>query len=55
MRLPERRFPAESEVGRWARERLRCGEWDAWLRNLCACPPRAPAGLLERRVIQFLD
>ena len=29
--------------------------WDAWLRNLCACLPRAPPGLLERRLIQFLD
>ena len=28
VRLPERQFPAASEVGRWAWERLRCGEWD---------------------------
>ena len=55
MRLPERQLPAESAVGRWARERLRCGEWDAWLHDLRACLPRAPPGLLERRLIQFLD
>ena len=41
--------------GSVARERLRCGEWDAWLRDLRACLPRAPPGLLERRLIQFLD
>ena len=51
----ERQFSAASEVGRWARERLLCSEWDAWLRNLRACLPRAPPGLLERRLIQFLD
>ena len=50
VRLPERQFPAESAVGRWARERLQCGEWDAWLRDLRACLPRAPPGLLERSV-----
>ena len=55
MRLPERQFPAALEVGRCARQRLRCGEWDAWLRILRACLPRAPPGLLERRLIQFLD
>ena len=55
MRLPERQFPAVLEVGRWARERLRCGEWDAWLRNLHACLPRGPPGLVERRLTQFLD
>ena len=55
LRLPERQFPAGSEVGRWARERLRCGEWDVWARNLHACLPRAPPGLLERRLSQFLD
>ena len=55
VRLPERQFPAMSEVGRWARERLRCSEWDAWLRNLRACLPRSPPGLLERCLIQFLD
>ena len=55
MRLPERQFPAESAVGRWARERLRCGEWDVWLRELRTCLPRAPPGLLERRFIEFLD
>ena len=57
VRLPERRFPAALAVsmGRWARERLRCGEWDAWLRELCTCLPRAPLGLLERRLIQFLE
>ena len=27
VRLPERQFPAVSEVGRWARDRW--GEWDA--------------------------
>ena len=42
-------------MGRWARERLQCGEWDAWLRDLRACLPRAPPGLLERRLIQFLE
>ena len=52
MRLPERQFPAVSEVGPWARERLRCSEWDAWLRNLRACLPRPPP---ERHLIQFLD
>ena len=46
VRLPQRQFPAGSEVGRWARERLRCGEWDAWLRNPRACLPRAPAGVV---------
>ena len=55
MRLPERQFPAESEVGRRAQERLQCSEWDAWLRDLRACLPRAPPGLLERHLIQFLD
>ena len=55
MRLPERQFPAMWEVGRWARERLPCGGWDEWLRNLRACIPTAPPGLLERRLIQFLD
>ena len=44
-----------SEVGRWTRERLRSGEWDVWLRDLRACLPRAPPGLLERRLLQFLD
>ena len=34
---------------------MRCGEWDAWLRNLRACLPRAPPGLLERRLIHFVD
>ena len=46
VRLPERQFPAASEVGRWARERLQCGEWDAWLHNLRACLPRAPPGFV---------
>ena len=55
MPLPEGQFPAESVVGRWARERLQCGEWDAWLRDLRACLPRAPPGLLEPWLIQFLD
>ena len=55
MRLPERQFPAASEVGRWARERLRCGAWDAWLRNRRACLPRAPLGLSERRLIQIRE
>ena len=55
VQLPERQFPAVSEVGPWARERLRCGESGAWLRNLRACLPRAPPGLLEWRRIQFLD
>ena len=48
VRLPERQFPAASEVGRWARERPRCGEWDAWLRDLRACLPRALAGLVGK-------
>ena len=47
--------PAASEVVQWAREHLWCGQWDAWLRDLRACLPRAPPGLLERRLIQFLD
>ena len=55
VQLPERQFPAASEVGRWDRERLRCGECDAWLRDLRACLPRAPLGLLERLLIQFPD
>ena len=55
MRVPERQFPAESAVGRWARERLQCGEWDTWLCDLRACLPRAPPGLLERRLGLFLD
>ena len=55
MRPPERRFPAESAVGWWAGERLRCAEWDVWLRDLRACLPRAPPGLSVRRLIQFLD
>ena len=55
MRLPKRQFPAKSAVGWWAWERLQCGEWDAWLRDLRACLPRAPPGLLERRFIQFMD
>ena len=55
MRLPERQFPPVLEVGRWAPERVRCGEWDVWLRNVRACLLRAPPGLLERRLIQFLD
>ena len=55
VRLPERQFPAKSAVVRWAGERLRCSEWDAWVRDLRACLPRAPPGLLERRLIQFLD
>ena len=41
MRLPERQFPAESVVGQWAGERLRCGEWDAWLPELRTCLPRS--------------
>ena len=53
--LPERQFPAESAVGQWAWERLQCGEWDAWLRDVRACLPKAPPGLLERHLIQFLD
>ena len=32
-------FPLASEVGPWARERLHCGEWDAWARNLPIGPP----------------
>ena len=55
VRLPERQFPAGLEVGPLGRERLRCGEWDVWLRNPHACLPSAPPGLLERRLIQFLD
>ena len=55
VRLPARQSPAGSEVGRWARERLRCGDWDLWLRNQHACLPRAPPGLLERCLIQFLE
>ena len=51
----ERQFPAESAVGRWARERLQWGEWDACMPDLRACLPRAPPGLLGRRLIQFLD
>ena len=31
--------PAGSEAGRWAREGVRCLEWDVWLRNLRACLP----------------
>ena len=53
VQLPERQFPAVSEVGRWAQERLWCGECDVWLRNLRACLPRALPGVLERRLIQF--
>ena len=55
MRLPERRFPAASELGQWVRERLQTGEWDDWLCSLRACLPRAPPGLLERRLLQFLE
>ena len=55
VRLPDRQFPAESAVDRWAPERLQCGEWDAWLRDLRACLPRAPPCLLERRLSQFVD
>ena len=55
MRLPEREFPAASELGQWVRERLRTGEWDDWLCSLRACLPRAPPGLLERRLLQFLE
>ena len=55
VRLPERRFPAASELGQWVRERLRTGEWDDWLCSLRACLPRAPPGLLERRLLQFLE
>ena len=55
MRLPERQFPAASELGQWVRERLQTGEWDAWLCSLRACLPRAPPGLLERRLLQFLE
>ena len=55
MRLPERRFPAASELGQWVRERLRTGEWDDWLCSLRACLPRAPPGLLERPLLQFLE
>ena len=55
MRLLERQFLAGSEVGQWARERLRRGEWDVWLRNLRAYLPRAPPGSLDRRLIQYLD
>ena len=53
--VAERQFPTVSEMGRLARERLRCGEWDAWLRNLHAFLPKARPSLLERRLIQFLD
>ena len=42
VRLPERQLPAVSEVGLWARECLRCGEWDVWFRNVRACFPRVP-------------
>ena len=55
MRLPERLFPAASELGQWVRERLRTGEWDDWLCSLRACLPRAPPGLLERRLLQLLE
>ena len=50
-----RQFPAASELGQWVRERLQTGEWDAWLCSLRACLPRAPPGLLERRLLQFLE
>ena len=50
-----RQLAAVSEVDLWARGPLRCGEWDVWLRNMPACLPRAPPGLLERRLIQSLD
>ena len=55
MQLPERRFPVESELGRWVREHLRFGEWDNWLDILRVCLPRAPLGLLERRLLPFLE
>ena len=55
VRLPDRRFPAASGLGQWVRERLRTGEWDDWLCSLRACLPRAPPGLLERRLLQFLE
>ena len=55
LRLPERRFPAASELGQWVRERLQTGEWDDLLCSLRACLPRAPPGLLERRLLQFLE
>ena len=55
VRLPERQFPAESEVGWWVWEHLRCGDWDEWSGNLRVCLPRAPQGLLEGRLIQFLE
>ena len=53
--LPKRQFLAGSEVGRWVRERLQCRAWDEWLGNLRVCLPRATPGLLERRLIQFLE
>ena len=34
---------------------MQSGEWDVWLRNLRTCLPGAPPGLLERRLIRFLD
>ena len=47
--------PVGAAAGRWAGERLQCGEWDAWLRDLSACLPGAPPGLFERRLLQFFD
>ena len=55
VRLPEQEFPDGSEVSRWVRERLGCADSHTWLRSLHACLPRAPPGLLEWRLIQFLD
>ena len=55
VRLPEWQFHAESAVGRWARERLRCGTWDAWVRDLRTCLPTVPPDSLGRHLIQFLD
>ena len=39
VRLPERQFPAASELGQWVRGRLQTGEWDDWLCSLRVCLP----------------
>ena len=55
MRLPERQFPAGWRwIGGFG---CACGAviGDEFLRNLRVCLPRAPPGLLERRLIQFVE
>ena len=53
--LPEWQFPASSTPGRWIREHLRSGDWDSWILRPGHCMPNVPRGLVERRLLKFME